>query len=638
MNFTISHVSEHVFKFRFLLTSQFNFTEFALTIQCNFTGFLLVTNHGDFVTSRRNTGQTEDFHRNGRTRFQDFLTQFVTHRTNATVFKTTEYDVAFVQRTFTHQYGSNRTTTFIQEGFDNRTARHTLTDSLQFQNFSLQQNSIQQLIDTGTRFRRNVDELALAAPLFRHDAVLGQFVFNAIRIRFWFIDLVDCNHYRHTCRFRVLDCFDSLRHHAVVCCNNQNNDIRCLSTTSTHGGKRGVTRGIQEGDHTVVSFNVVRTDVLSDAACFARGHFRRTNVVQQRRFTVVNVTHDGDYRCARFSRCAGVTVAHYCFFQLVFTTQDNFVAHLFGNQLCGFLVDDLVDGRHCTQFHHRFDDLRAFNCHLVRQIANGDGFADHNVTVNGLSRLLEALLQRGTFTLFAAFTAANRCTRFFTVSFRFSVFVAFFRRTRGFRAASTTTTAFNFTIVLVFSLASMLGSGDVIIAGIFNRFSVIHTIFLVFFRHTASFFRYAARFFFKLATCFFFRFTLQFSGFIFTAGFFGLGGFSHIVGLLIAHFVFFRSFTFRFISGFTLSLFCGLTFGFLLRLAFGSFFCLTTGLLFRFTLRLLFRGQAFSLLRIAFHKGACLADFDLYRFAFPTGTWNIESTARFTLQCQLIRR
>ncbi len=55
---------------------------------------------------------------------------------------------------------------------------------------------------------------------------------------------------------------------------------------------------------------------------------------------MVNVTHNGHDRCARFSRRAGVTVAHYGFFQFVFTTQDNFVAHLFGNQLCGFTVDD----------------------------------------------------------------------------------------------------------------------------------------------------------------------------------------------------------------------------------------------------------------------------------------------------------
>ena len=80
------------------------------------------------------------------------------------------------------------------------------------------------------------------------------------------------------------------------------------------------------------------------------------------------------------------------------------MAHLFGNQLCGFLVDDLVDGRHCAQFHHCFDDLRAFDRHLVRQIANGDGFADHNVTVNGLSWLLEALLRN----LYAAYRLYRR--------------------------------------------------------------------------------------------------------------------------------------------------------------------------------------------------------------------------------------
>ncbi len=237
-----------------------------------------------------------------------------------------------------------------------------------------------------------MNELAFTAPLFRQNAVLGQFVLNAIRIGFRLIDFVHRNHDRHTCRFRVLDSFDSLRHHAVVCRYHQNHDIRCLGAASTHRSKRGVTWGVQEGDHPVVSFNVVSTDVLGNAARFARGYFRGTNVVQQRGFTVVNVTHDGHNRSARFSRSAGITVAHYRFFQFVFTTQDNFVAHLFGNQLCGFLVDDLVDGGHGAQLHHRFDDLRTFHRHLVRQFANGDGFTDHHVTVNGLSGLLEALL------------------------------------------------------------------------------------------------------------------------------------------------------------------------------------------------------------------------------------------------------
>ena len=238
------------------------------------------------------------------------------------------------------------------------------------------------------------------------------------------------------------------------------------------------------------------------------------------------------------------------------------MAHLFGNQLCGFLVDDLVNRRHSAQLHHRFDDLRTFNGHLVGQIANGDGFTDDNITVNRLSRLLEALLQSRTLTMFTTFTAANGRTGFFTIGFRFSVFVAFLSRTRCFRITSTAATAFNFTIVIVFSLTRMLRSCYVIVSGLFRRFWRFSPVLFVFLSHTACFFRYTARFFFKFAACFFFRFALQLRSFVFAALLFSLGGFGHIVGLLIAHFVFFRGFTFRFIGEFTFRLFCGLTFSF----------------------------------------------------------------------------
>ena len=179
-----------------------------------------------------------------------------------------------MQRTFAYQNGCNRTTTFIEEGFDHRAARHTVANRFQLQNFSLQQDSIQQIVNTGTGFSGYRDELRFAAPLFRHNAVLRELVFNAIKVRFRLINFVHRNDQRYLRRFRVLDSFDSLRHHAVVCRHDQNHDIRRLRTTSTHRSKRGVTRGIQEGDHTVVGFNVVRTDVLGNAARFARGHFR----------------------------------------------------------------------------------------------------------------------------------------------------------------------------------------------------------------------------------------------------------------------------------------------------------------------------------------------------------------------------
>lgn len=117
------------------------------------------------------------------------------------------------------------------------------------------------------------------------------------------------------------------------------------------------------------------------------------NVVQQRGFIVVNVIYDGYNWCVWFSCSICVMVVYYCFFQFVFMMQDNFMVYFFSNQLCGFLIDNLVDGCYCVQFYYCFDDLRVFNCYFVCQFVNGDSFVDYNVMVNGLSRFLEVLLQ-----------------------------------------------------------------------------------------------------------------------------------------------------------------------------------------------------------------------------------------------------
>ncbi len=195
--------------------------------------------------------------------------------------------------------------------------------------------------------------------------------------------------------------------------------------------------------------------MLGNPARFAGGDFGGADVVQQRGFTVVNVTHDGHDRRTTFLRSIGITIVHYRFFQLVLAAQDHFVTHLFGHQLGGFLIDNLVDGRHGTHLHHRFNNQRAFHRHFVGQFGNGDGFANDDVTVHRLSRFVEALLQRAWFTMFATFTAAYLSTRFFTVSFGFRVLVAFFGRTRCLGGAGATTTTFDFAIVFVFCLTGM---------------------------------------------------------------------------------------------------------------------------------------------------------------------------------------
>ena len=96
--------------------------------------------------------------------------------------------------------------------------------------------------------------------------------------------------------------FLGLRHYAIVGRDDQNDDVGGLGTAGTHRGKRLVTRGIEEGQHATIGFDVVSTNVLGNAAGFASCHLGASNVVEQRGLTMVNVTHDRDHRCPRLQR------------------------------------------------------------------------------------------------------------------------------------------------------------------------------------------------------------------------------------------------------------------------------------------------------------------------------------------------
>ena len=93
--------------------------------------------------------------------------------------------------------------------------------------------------------------------------------------------------------------FDGLRHHAVVGCNHEDGKVGDLSTTRTHGGKRLVTRGVNEGDGAfdalVLNVHLVGTDVLGDSTSFASHYVRLTDGVEQTSLTVVYVTHHGNH-------------------------------------------------------------------------------------------------------------------------------------------------------------------------------------------------------------------------------------------------------------------------------------------------------------------------------------------------------
>ena len=94
----------------------------------------------------------------------------------------------------------------------------------------------------------------------------------------------------------MLDGLFCLRHHTIISRHHQNHDVGRFGTPRSHCSKGGVTGGIEEGDHAPASFHVVRPNVLGNSSRFATGDSRLANIIQQRRFTMVDVAHDGHYR------------------------------------------------------------------------------------------------------------------------------------------------------------------------------------------------------------------------------------------------------------------------------------------------------------------------------------------------------
>ena len=121
--------------------------------------------------------------------------------------------------------------------------------------------------------------------------------------------------------------------------------------------------------------------MLGNTTRFAGDDFGLADVVEQRGFTVVNVAHDGhDRRTLDDIARVFVGFSHDLRFEFVFFEQDVLVSHFFGNKRSGFLVEQLVDGHHRTQFHHDFDQFARFDAHFLRQFTDSDGFRDTHFT------------------------------------------------------------------------------------------------------------------------------------------------------------------------------------------------------------------------------------------------------------------
>ena len=176
----------------------------------------------------------------------------------------------------------------------------------------------------------------------------------------------------------MVDGFNRLRHDAVVCSDDEDGNIRNLSAAGTHSRKGFVARRIHEGDLLAFVTDLVSPDVLGNAAGFVAGDIGLTDGVEKARFTVVDVTHDGDDRRTGFQGFRGID--DFFDFRRIFrrSFHGNGDAEFIGNQRGRIKVEFLVDSRHDTSHEELLHDFTDIAAQPFCEIFNDDRFRQFN--------------------------------------------------------------------------------------------------------------------------------------------------------------------------------------------------------------------------------------------------------------------
>ena len=103
---------------------------------------------------------------------------------------------------------------------------------------------------------------------------------------------LEVQNYRNICAARL----EPGRELTVICGNNENRDICGLGTAKTHCCESLMSRSIKECDLLTFDIDNISTDMLGDTASFPCCYMCITDCVQNRCFTMVNMTHNTDNR------------------------------------------------------------------------------------------------------------------------------------------------------------------------------------------------------------------------------------------------------------------------------------------------------------------------------------------------------
>ena len=344
------------------------------TLFSELAGIALVFEHAELVARGGNARQAQNLNRVGRRSLLGMVAMRVDKRADATVALASDNGIARLERAALHEHGSHRAATLVEVRFDNEAGGQSIGVSLELKNVSLKDDGLKQIVDAKLLLRGNVHEHVGAAPLFGDDAMLDELLAHAVGLRAGLVDLVHGNHDRHVCGLRVVDSLNRLGHNAVVGGNHQNDDVGHLGAASTHGGKCLVARRVDEGDLATIDVDDRSTDVLRNAASLTRRDAGVANGVEQRRFAMVDVTHNGNHGRTRLEVFFLVVVHDG---EFLFRRHDaHLAAHIVGDELDKLVAHGLGDGKGLAEQEQALDHVARGNAEQIGEFAHSGTLHD----------------------------------------------------------------------------------------------------------------------------------------------------------------------------------------------------------------------------------------------------------------------
>src|SRR4029077_6629815 len=288
-------------------------------------------------------------------------------------------EVPGLERTALDKNRGDGAAAFVHAGFEDGAGPGRVGIGFKFAEIGDQENNFEQPVQAFFLLGGDFDEFRVAAPFGRHEAEIAELAFHVFALRFGLIDFVDGHDHGDIGGFSVVDGFLGLRHDAIVRGDDQDHDVGNFRSTRAHAGEGFVAGRGDENYGAVVDLNFVSADVLSDAACFARGNVFGANGVEQTGFAVIDVAHDGDDGRPWLEMFLGFFLGDFQH-HFVFERDDSDDAVKGFRQLRrSGRIKSLVDAGENSLVEENFQKVLGANIEFFGQFADGDAFGDVDV-------------------------------------------------------------------------------------------------------------------------------------------------------------------------------------------------------------------------------------------------------------------